>query len=302
MIRLLIRSVVICMAGSTLAAAAGAQRITFEQLNGVGVAKPDTARLADADVQVIRATKPCGPDRACVTGFDLRVLRVVLPDSAYGLDVSAIAVVEADNRGRLASPTAEMVVGPYRQEQIRFNVPSLPSGARARIRVPLRLPDEPNDDVVVRASFDRESLSGDRYPANNEASSRKLRVEAPHLVLERVEAATDARPNAHIPLAVTLRNASRTANSWPTGVEVYTSDWCVGGGGGAGGGAKAEVPVPALSPGGTFSFVAMIPTGYGPRHAADCRRMTYRVRIDPEYEHEWASDNGKAKYFDFDVR
>lgn len=277
-----------------LAIPVGAQNVTVEQPVTVGAAVPDTSRIADPDVRVTTTTKRCGTERACVPGFDVRVLRVTLPDSMYGLNASAVATIEVDNRGRRPSPAAELTVGGLDADAQRVAIPALPSGAHATVRMPVRMPNRPLSGIKVSAALDEQSMTGDKYSDNNNAETRYVGIEAPHIVWERIDAPQTARGNSRAAVRAVVRNASQVANTQPTTLKIFSSV-CQGV---PASGEVTPINVPALAPGGTFSFVAMVPTGTG----QSCNTVPYEAVIDGGDRQQWATSDGRYSRFNIKIQ
>lgn len=237
-----------------VSAHAGAQQVKFDQIATVGAAIADTTSLTDPSVQVTPTTKRCGTERACVSGFDLRVLGVTLPDSIFGGGALTTATVQIDNRGRMSAPASELVVDVGDSKSYRAQLPAMPSGARATVRVPVRIAPTWMSSEVIRASLDPESLGKDANSDNNSSSSRELTVEKPRLVWQHFDGASEVRRGAPLLVHGVIRNPNQAASTPPTTVSL-SGGFCL-----SPIIQNAHTDVPALAPGGTFSFTASIPT------------------------------------------
>lgn len=253
-----------------------AQAVTYDSVAVLGAAQSaDTSHhLTAPDVQLTSTAKACGAQRVCVSGYDLRVLGVTVPDSVLGISTLAVATVSLDNRGRSASPASEMVVDFDGKNAVRVDLPSFPSGARASVRVPLQVPQHPDQNTHVRAVLDPESIPGDKRSDNNETRSAGLRLEMAQFAWQKLTAPDTAQPNRFITLHATVKNASRAAITPAATVVIYNINYaptqsC--------GGKSAAFDVPPLVPGGMVSFIAHLHTGNGD---SNCRGQMYQVQID----------------------
>lgn len=261
-----------------------------------GAAVPDTF-TQKLQVSVIPAPGPCGTARACVPGFDLRAVRVMLPAQAFAVDQNTVATVEIENRGRSASPPSELVVKrQYSNDQGgRYDVPSVPAGGKVIMRTPYRMGTEERDEYSVVAQIDPDNATGEVNRDNNEIMSAPVRVELPAFEWLTVAAPSPVSSGSRIPLHIVIRNASRAANTPATDLTFGTYSSCSGLTYLTA--STTRVDVPPLAPHGTFDVTMLVPTG-----TCSNQSVRYDAQIDVKNADTWSSRNRNAGSADVNIR
>ncbi len=149
------------------------------------------AAATDTAVVVRKATRRCGPQRACPAGWDVAAVGVRVATSVIPGGMEIPVHVGFTNRGARPSPAAEGKVcwtdawaGAQCGDFRTFEVPALAS--LDTVWVPVTLPELRSHDIDpkrVGAVFDPESVTGESKRDNNVALSGELQVEQ-HGVLE----------------------------------------------------------------------------------------------------------------------
>lgn len=265
---------------------------SFQDTATVGPATPDTTTLADPTVEVVATTRRCGVERQCVAGYDLRVLRVTAPDSVYGVRASTVVSVELDNRGRAGAPPTDLVVT-VDGKDYRAELPALASGAKAIVRVPVRMPTSADQETRIEAAFDLEAtaLARDGNVENNRAVSREIVIEYPRLVWQRFDSPAEVRRTAPIALRGIVRNASRAAMSPPTDVSMWLYG-CLVSSTLAVSTRRPLGQIPALAPGGTFAFTVIV------HPVTNCQyenRIEFAANIDSDDKLTWGGSQRERR-------
>lgn len=284
---------------ASAAASGGALRIVEQRLEpapgGAVRSAPDTGTT------VLAPAAPCGPQRACAAGWDLRVVSVTLPGPEVPAGAPFVARVEVENRGRVAAPASEatLCLTRYTSEACAkpetvvaiVPLPTLGPGERAVIRRTAEVPERALETQgwIVVAEVDREGATPEASRANNVGRSAAVAARLPALQFHTVELPEAPRVSAALPVTLRLRNTSAVAASRPTDLQLAGYVEC-GLSSAAWGGGPNRVAVPAIGPGASFLLRVVAPDAAG-RCSAQYppRRATLKLAVDPDHRQHWSS-------------
>lgn len=277
-------------------ASGGSVQVVDQQITG----SDSLARrfALDTGTTLVRATGACGAARACVPGWDLRVLRVALPGPLVPVGAAVVVTTEVENRGREAAPASELRLcfgeadffghpaggaGCGRRMLDAVALPALPPGARAVVRHAVDLPNKTSEveHWTMAAEVDPDNTLGERDRSNNAARSAETASRLPTLQILTAELPADPRVGAPFPVTLAVRNTSTVTASPATDLQLEGAGYCAGGG--SWGGGPNRVAVPALAPRQTVTFHLLVPD------AAHCRmtQAAFGVRVDPDRRGAW---------------
>jgi hypothetical protein len=186
---------------------------------------------ADTGTRRTKATEACGPRRACVPGWDLRVLQVTVPGPLVprGQPLHLTTVVE--NRGLAAAPATEVALCYSRGQtcDARIDIlpiPSLASGERLTFARYVKTGGQDRDGVVrVEIDLDRVTEASNRD--NDAAVSAPFRTTSPELQWVALEVPPTLASGQAVPVRLRVRNKSTVAVSQSVEVQVaYASGYC----------------------------------------------------------------------------
>lgn len=275
------------------AASGGAIRIIEQHVDG----SDSLAQRFALDTGVTRtaAIGACGVARACVPGWDLRVVRVALPGALVPAGARVVVTTEVDNRGRQQAPVSELRLcfaqltqrGCGRAMLDAIALPALGPGERVLVRHAIELPtkDRETSDWAVAAEIDPDHTLGEHDVTNNAAVSAPTSSRLPTLQLLTVDLPADARAGTPFPVTLAIRNTSTVASSPATEVQISGVLICpspiyqltFGGG-------PNRLAVPALAPRQTATYHVLVPDAGRCRTTSPAR---FTLRLDPDNRGAW---------------
>ena len=286
-------------ASGTGVASGGALRVVDQQVTGSDSLAQRFA--GDTGVTIARTSGACGVARACVPGWDLRVMRVTLPGPLVPTGAQVIVTTEIENRGRQPAPPSELRLcfgetkvfgvqqgsGCGRRMLDAVAVPGLAAGERVRVRHAVALPtnDHEAEGWTIAAEVDPDGTLGERDRSNNVARSAPTSSRLATLQFLSADATADGRVGAALPVTVSIRNTSTVSTSTATELQLEGYGGCTATGNWGGG--PNRVAVPALAPRQTVTYHLLVPD------AVRCRasQASMTLRLDPDRRGHWGQGN-----------
>ena len=276
-------------------ASGGAVHVVEQHVDG----SDSLAQRFALDTGLTAFAAPCGATRACVPGWDLRVLRVALPGPIVPTGARVVVTTEVENRGRQPAPASELricfsVRDPLgvperpacgRRMLDAVALPALAAGQHVVVRHAIELPIKDREAAhwTIDADIDPDNTLGERDRSNNGGRSAETSSRLPTFQILTLDLPADPRPGAPFPVTLAVRNTSTAASSPAVDLQLEGSRFCGGASGAEWGGGPNRVAVPALAPRQTVTYRLLVPD------ATRCRvsGATFVVRIDPDHRGAW---------------
>lgn len=244
------------------------------------------ARLrADTSTTRTTATTPCGSQRLCTPGWDLRVVSAAPPAAEVPAGTPIPITVDVENRGRAPAPASEVQIcsgdarEPCQSKLELVPLPALASGEHIRLVRKLMSGDAYGTPRVIAAIIDPDNATGEANRNNNTGVSTPFQVEQPQLEIVGMQADPQTAADGTERISIAIRNPSMSVPTPPTQLCICRRPYA------SNGDSQYTLDFPALAPRQTISFTARVRV-VEPKQTGTWDTWLY-VAIDPSNKYHW---------------